>query len=104
MRLKEEFSKLEELKKQLVSLEENIEAKTGYRYSGYYSIDGYCESIQKDCISAKKFQELLNQRMKEEFDYETEKARLEELRDNLKEELWLAGQSQQVKEILSRMQ
>lgn len=104
LKLEEEFSKLKELKGQLVGLEASIEDKTGYHYSGYYSIEGYCGSLEKECVSAGKFQELLDKRMKEELDYESEKARLEELKDTLKEELWLAGQSQQVKEILSRMQ
>ncbi|MEW6687419.1 MAG: hypothetical protein AB1393_14640, partial [Candidatus Edwardsbacteria bacterium] len=101
--LDNEFSKIKEMKKQMQELEREIKKKTGYEYSGYGRADTHLSELEESCTHGYMFQKELEKRTKAEYDFDTEKARIEELKDKLIEELWLAGQPEEVSKILSKM-
>ncbi|MEW6687383.1 MAG: hypothetical protein AB1393_14460 [Candidatus Edwardsbacteria bacterium] len=101
--LDNELSKLNQIKTQIEEVEKAIKSKTGYEYTGYSHADEYLSRLERDCTDGERFQKELEKRTKAEYDFDTEKAKIEELKDKLIEELWLAGQPEEVSKILSKM-
>ncbi|GAI63022.1 unnamed protein product [marine sediment metagenome] len=61
------------------------------------------EDWKKGLFDGKKLEEEVEKRVKSKIDFDREEERLNDLKDDLLEELWLAGQPDEVKDILSKM-
>ena len=84
------------LKEECESIEEKVRNIGG---GSYYSNS----DIESGDIDGSKIRKEVNKRVKAELDLESKQKALETLKDDLLEELWLAGQSDEVKDILAKM-
>ena len=91
--------KYKALKETYEALEEEIRDKAGRSGYGYSS----SSDIERGEINGSKIKKEVEKRLSNKIDLDAEMKRLESLRDQLLEELWLAGQPADVKEILSKM-
>ncbi len=91
-------TELVKLMEKAKALEEEISAKLGYSY-GYSA----WEDWNRGNFQGKKLEEEVKARAEFKIDLGHEEQRLQELKDELLEELWLAGQSDDVRKILSQM-
>lgn len=90
--------KFKSLKKEMDKIEQEIRAKAGESTRYYYQSD-----IEAGNVYGENIEKAVEKKVSQELNLEAELDRLEKLRDKLLEELWLAGQSDEVKDILSRM-
>jgi hypothetical protein len=84
------------LKEECEAIEGEVKIKAG---RGYIS----CSDIESGNVDGSKIQKEVDKKVKAELDIDEEVKRLEKLRDELLEELWLAGQPEEVKKILAKM-
>ena len=84
------------LKQECETIEEEIQQKAG---KGYYS----SSDIEDGDIHGSKIRKEVEKRLKVDLNLDAELISLESLKDELLEELWLAGQPDEVKEILAKM-
>ena len=90
------LQKLKKEKEKCEDLEQEIIIIAGASYVSK-------SAIESGEVSGRKIDKEVRKRTKSKLDFSKEKERLENLKDKLLEELWLAGQSDEVKQILSRM-
>ena len=84
------------LKEECEVIEEEVQKRAG---RGYYSHS----NIESGEVDGSKIQKEVNKRIKAELDLESEQKALQSLKDDLLEDLWLVDQTDEVKDILSKM-
>ncbi|MCK4351832.1 hypothetical protein KAW65_00300 [candidate division WOR-3 bacterium] len=89
---------LVKLRERAKVLEDQIREKLGSHY-GYNDWENWkCSDFHGD-----KLEKEVEARAKSKINLEQEEQRLKELKEDLLEELWLAGQPDEVKDVLSKM-
>jgi len=96
--INKQVKELVKLKEKAEVLEDEIKGKLGSHHS-YRE----WEDWKKGLFDGKKLEEEVEKRVKSKIDFDQEEERLNDLKDDLCEELWLAGQPDEVKDILSKM-
>ena len=91
-------AELVKLNEQAERLENQVKEKLGYHYS-YHDWKDW----RKGVFQGDKLEKEVETQAKSKIDLEQEEQRLKELRDELLEELWLCGQSDEVKDVLAKM-
>lgn len=88
--------RFKKLKEECDAIEEEVKIKAGRGYISY-------SDIENGNVDGSRIQKEVRKKVVAELDIDEELKRLEKLRDELLEELWLAGQPDEVKDVLAKM-